>query len=116
MTFKTRHWDRIGNGGLTFTELGMGTAPLGNLYRSISDDEAHAICTAMGEGHPVSIGDLITDPRDRERQLACLPLLLIRNGSRTTMPNESTHLKRGDQLLVCGRRRSNTIIQRSEII
>lgn len=43
MTLKTRHWDRIGNGGLTFTELGFGTAPLGNLYRAISDDDAHAI-------------------------------------------------------------------------
>lgn len=39
----TRTWDRRGNGGLTFTELGFGTAPLGNLYRSISDDEADAI-------------------------------------------------------------------------
>jgi D-threo-aldose 1-dehydrogenase len=43
MAFNTRHWDRLGNGGLTFTELGMGTAPLGNLYRAITDDEAHAI-------------------------------------------------------------------------
>ncbi|WP_170132281.1 aldo/keto reductase [Hoeflea marina] len=40
---RTRHWDRIGNGGLDFTELGFGTAPLGNLYRAISDDEADAI-------------------------------------------------------------------------
>ena len=40
---KTRHWDRLGNGGLTFTELGFGTAPLGNLYRAISDAEAAAI-------------------------------------------------------------------------
>lgn len=39
---KTRHWQRLDNGGLTFTELGFGTAPLGNLYRAISDDEAHA--------------------------------------------------------------------------
>jgi D-threo-aldose 1-dehydrogenase len=43
MTIKTRHWDRLGNGGITFTELGFGTAPLGNLYRAISDDEAQAI-------------------------------------------------------------------------
>jgi D-threo-aldose 1-dehydrogenase len=43
---KTRHWDRIGNGGLTFTELGCGTAPLGNLYYSITDDEAHATLEA----------------------------------------------------------------------
>jgi D-threo-aldose 1-dehydrogenase len=43
MAVKTRHWDRLGNGGLTFTELGFGTAPLGNLYRSVSDDEADGI-------------------------------------------------------------------------
>ncbi len=43
MALKTRGWDRLGNGGLTFTELGMGTAPLGNLYRAISDDEAQAV-------------------------------------------------------------------------
>jgi D-threo-aldose 1-dehydrogenase len=38
----TRHWDRRGDGGITFTELGFGTAPLGNLYRAISEAEAEA--------------------------------------------------------------------------
>ncbi|MEQ8479321.1 MAG: aldo/keto reductase [Hoeflea sp.] len=42
---KTRHWDRLDNGGLSFTELGFGAAPLGNLYRAISEDEAHAVLT-----------------------------------------------------------------------
>ena len=46
---KTRHWDRTGNGGLTFTELGCGSAPLGNLYYAISDDEAHATLEAAWE-------------------------------------------------------------------
>ncbi len=46
MTLGTRHWDRIGKGGLTFTELGFGTAPLGNLYRAISDADADAILDA----------------------------------------------------------------------
>jgi len=45
MQLKTRHWERTGNGGLTFTELGFGTAPLGNLYRAITDDDAHAVLT-----------------------------------------------------------------------
>src|SRR5919197_2119825 len=49
LAMKLRHWDRIGNGGLTFTELGFGTAPLGNLYRAISDDEAHAILETAWE-------------------------------------------------------------------
>ncbi len=37
---KTRRWDRHKKGGLKFTEIGFGGAPLGNLYRSISDEEA----------------------------------------------------------------------------
>ena len=43
---KTRHWDRLGNGGIDFTELGFGAAPLGNLYRAISDEEAHDVLQA----------------------------------------------------------------------
>jgi len=43
MAQKKRHWDRLGNGGLTFTELGFGTAPLGNLYTAISDEQADAV-------------------------------------------------------------------------
>jgi len=46
MTLKARTWDRIGNGGLAFTELGFGAAPIGNLYRAISDEAAQAILTA----------------------------------------------------------------------
>jgi D-threo-aldose 1-dehydrogenase len=43
---RTRHWDRRGTGGLTFTELGFGAAPLGNLFKAISDDAAHALLEA----------------------------------------------------------------------
>ena len=46
MTLATRHWDRLGNGGLTFTELGFGTAPLGNLYRAVTEAEAEAVLEA----------------------------------------------------------------------
>ncbi|MGD1881053.1 MAG: aldo/keto reductase [Paracoccaceae bacterium] len=47
---KTRHWDRLKNGGLTFTELGFGTAPLGNLYKAISDRAARATLDAAWAG------------------------------------------------------------------
>lgn len=39
---KTRHWDRTGKAVIRFTELGFGAAPLGNLYRAISEDDAQA--------------------------------------------------------------------------
>ena len=50
MALKTRKWQRIENGGLSFTELGFGTAPLGNLYRAIGDGEAMAILDKAWEG------------------------------------------------------------------
>lgn len=47
---QTRHWDRLDNGGLTFTEIGFGTAPLGNLYRAITDNEAQSILDMAWDG------------------------------------------------------------------
>ena len=43
---KTRHWQRGAGNGLHFTELGFGTAPLGNLYRAVSDEDAQATLEA----------------------------------------------------------------------
>ena len=43
MALKKRPWRRQGGAGLVFTEIGFGTAPLGNLYRAIGDEEARAI-------------------------------------------------------------------------
>ncbi len=43
---KTTRFERAVGRGLTFTELGFGTAPLGNLYRAISDTDAHAVLEA----------------------------------------------------------------------
>lgn len=45
MTLKTRLWNRVGK-PLSFTELGFGTAPLGNLYRAVGDAEAEAVLEA----------------------------------------------------------------------
>lgn len=47
---KTRHWDRLGNGGIEFTELGFGGGPLGNLMRAISEDQAQATLHAAWDG------------------------------------------------------------------
>jgi D-threo-aldose 1-dehydrogenase len=37
---KTRTWNRYANRELNFTELGFGSAPIGNLFKSISDEAA----------------------------------------------------------------------------
>jgi D-threo-aldose 1-dehydrogenase len=45
-----RVWDRGSKGALRFTELGFGAAPIGNLYRAISDDDAQAVLEAAWDG------------------------------------------------------------------
>ena len=42
---RTNEWTRGGR-TVPFTELGQGTAPLGNLYRAVPDDDAHAALEA----------------------------------------------------------------------
>ncbi|MEM1430260.1 MAG: aldo/keto reductase [Pseudomonadota bacterium] len=50
MTQPTRTWQRKADGPrLIFTELGLGTAPIGNLYKAIPDAEADAIFAAAWE-------------------------------------------------------------------
>jgi D-threo-aldose 1-dehydrogenase len=41
-----RQWDRRGNGGIGFTELGFGAAPLGNLFKAISEADAQDLLQA----------------------------------------------------------------------
>jgi D-threo-aldose 1-dehydrogenase len=50
MQLKTRAWDRLGNGGLVFTELGLGTAPLANLYRAVPEEVAQQVLAAAWDG------------------------------------------------------------------
>ena len=46
---QTRTWDRGGRGALSFTELGFGTAPVGGLYRAVSEAESDATFAAAWE-------------------------------------------------------------------
>lgn len=50
MSLKTRKWQRLQGRELTFTELGFGGAPLGNLYRAVGDEEAATILDLAWEG------------------------------------------------------------------
>lgn len=45
LQLKTRNFERLNKCGLSFSELGFGAAPIGNLYKAISDDEAQTTLT-----------------------------------------------------------------------
>lgn len=58
----------------------------------------------MFEKNDCPLDALLRDPTARERRLACMPLLLMRNDEETVVPDADTPLKPGDRLLFAGTR------------
>jgi Trk K+ transport system NAD-binding subunit len=54
-------------------------------------------------GHPVTIGDLLRDPRERDQPLPVIVLLLQRSDTRIQLPEPERRIRAGDRLLLCGR-------------
>lgn len=59
--------------------------------------------TRWVRNHDFRLRDLLRDPEDRERMLAVVPLVLMRDGTPHHMPDEDMLLRPGDQVLVAGR-------------
>ena len=73
---------------------------------SIDEEHAGAVCQALeSSDHPITVGDLMRNPRDRDRPLPAIPLLLIHaeDDSRTLLPARDVSLHQGDRILWCGR-------------
>jgi Trk K+ transport system NAD-binding subunit len=70
----------------------------------ITEEEALAVCNALGKGAAIELGTLLLDSREREQTLECIPLLLVQHGSRIMLPAPDTRLDEGDMLLFCGSR------------
>jgi voltage-gated potassium channel Kch len=69
----------------------------------ISEEKAPAVVQAIGEGDKVLLGHLLCHPRERDRTLPCLPLLLRRGGEDILLPPTDLPVEAGDKLLLCGR-------------
>ncbi len=69
---------------------------------AFTEKDTHAVCAHVRRGHKLKLGDLLADPRDRERKLPCIPLLLLRHNERTLLPDPGLHLQKDDHLLFCG--------------
>ncbi len=68
----------------------------------LDHDEALAVCSALQQGTPLKLGHLLADPRERARQLPCIPLLLRRNGESVMLPDADCVIRHQDRLLFCG--------------
>ncbi|MDA1075289.1 MAG: NAD-binding protein [Proteobacteria bacterium] len=51
---------------------------------------------------PVELGTLLRHPSNRDRRVACVPLMIDRSGRRLLMPDDELVIEAGDRLLMCG--------------
>ncbi len=68
----------------------------------INSQQAKGVFEALRLGRKVCIGHLLTDPRRSDHELACIPLLLVRNKRRLLTPDNDLELQENDQILFCG--------------
>lgn len=69
----------------------------------VCDVDAHALCILAERGMKIALGNLLRDPRERERFLPVIPLLLAHGDERAILPPGDRRLVPGDRLLLCGR-------------
>ncbi|MFI5893941.1 potassium channel family protein [Actinoplanes sp. NPDC051513] len=75
---------------------------LGSIWKAtLTDAEAPALGPWLRRGD-ARLGDLVRDPRDRDRLVAAVPLLLLRQDETMLGPEEDERLAPGDQLLFVG--------------
>lgn len=68
----------------------------------ICAESASALMSLL-EGETVTLEQLLMDPADRDRRLACVPLVVQSGDAVTAMPEMSRALQPGDRILFCGR-------------
>lgn len=68
----------------------------------VDEKEARALCEILKLGRVMRVGNLLQDPRQRERQIKAIPLLLKRDNKLLLMPTDDIAIKPGDQMLFCG--------------
>ncbi len=70
--------------------------------RKLASPQAEAVTAALARDETVRVGDLLTDPADRNRRVRALVLLVSRGGSIHEMPQEDWRLHPDDDILFAG--------------
>jgi len=68
----------------------------------IDADGAYALAQLRRDGVVPMLGDLLRDPRDRDRPLRAIALMRRRDNGRVLLPDPGERLRNGDRLLFCG--------------
>jgi Trk K+ transport system NAD-binding subunit len=77
---------------------------------SLTGNEAPSITNLLGHGKSVRIETLMRDPSNRNQALPLVPLLLVREGTVTLLPEADFPLAIGDRILFCGKRNAKSAL------
>jgi voltage-gated potassium channel len=80
----------------------VGTRPPHLVTVHFTRETSSALIDLLDEGQTVTLGDLIKDPRDRNRVLDLVPFVIKSGQEETILPTESYEINEGDELLFCG--------------
>jgi hypothetical protein len=69
---------------------------------AFSELDSHAVCAHVRHGDRLTLGELMTDPRDRSKKLPCIALMLHRHNDYMLLPEMDFKVQKDDHLLFCG--------------
>jgi hypothetical protein len=81
----------------------VGEAELDCWAFQLGSSDSPALQEAYDAGHSLSLGLLLTDPRQRDQRLAAICLMITRRGESHLLPDKEWLLQPGDRILLCGR-------------
>ncbi|MFY9973155.1 MAG: NAD-binding protein [Chromatiaceae bacterium] len=76
----------------------------------VDEEQAPALLEGERRGSPITLDVLLRDPRERDRPLPVIALLLEHQDQREVLPEPSKRLHKGDQVLLCGREEARDIL------
>ncbi len=78
---------------------------------AISAERSPALHDFLDRNEVLTLRDLYRDPRDRERQLPCVPLLHRRDETVMLLPGDDSMMASGDQILFCGLNHARSMME-----
>lgn len=77
----------------------------------VDAQSSSAVADRISKGLNVSLGDLMRHPRDSDRRLECVALMLRRDKEKHVMPEDELELQPGDELVMCSSRADRALLE-----
>lgn len=74
-------------------------------------EKSSAVIQSLNAGNEVLLRDIITDPRNREKELDLVPFVIKSGDKETVLPSNDYRIKKGDQLLFCGTAKAKQLLK-----